>query len=90
MSDLEYKHAAVDRLAAVMKQKFAEKEPRPSWRETPYALSAYRLWLLNEVDELVRAAPGEEMREAADVANLALIYAEVAIQRRKTEPKVTP
>jgi hypothetical protein len=77
VSDLAYKYGLADELAVVMKQKFLEKEPRPSWRETPYLLSEYEAWLRREVEELLAAAPGEVMREAADVANLAAIYADV-------------
>ena len=53
MSDLTYKHRRVDALTLVMKQKFAEKEPRPSWRETPHDLSVYRSWLLTEAAGIV-------------------------------------
>lgn len=77
MSDLAYKHALADELAVFMKQKFSEKEPRPSWRETPYTLAEYEAWLRREVEELLAAPAIEVMREAADVANLAAIYADV-------------
>jgi hypothetical protein len=77
VSDLAYKYGLADELCTVQKQKFLEKEPRPSWRETPYTLAEYEAWLRREVDELLAAPATEVMREAADVANLAAIYADV-------------
>ena len=44
MSDLAYKYGLADELCTVQKQKFLEKEPRPSWRETPYTLAEYEAW----------------------------------------------
>lgn len=79
MSDIEYKLLLIDEMAAVMKQKLIEKEPnRPGWRNHPrIMLRDLRKWLDDEVEELMEAEPGQEMREAADVANLAMIWADV-------------
>jgi hypothetical protein len=77
MSDLTYKLAVARECAAVMEQKLIEKEPRPSWREIDIDIGTIRLWLFDEVVELINAPRGEEMREAADVANLAAIYADM-------------
>ncbi len=77
MTDLDYKLACVDRLATVMKQKLREKEPRPSWREQPLPVSVYFSWIVQEMHELLDAKGEEVWREAADVANMAMIYADV-------------
>jgi hypothetical protein len=83
LSDLKYKLGIVDEVAAVMKLKLIEKEPRASWREHPMELRDIEAWLRHEVDELLTAPPGEEMREAADVANMAAIFADVKRRARR-------
>lgn len=82
MSDLNYKLAVIDEAAAVMRQKVIEKEPRASWREKPMALAEVERWLRQEIEELIAAPLGQEMREAADVANMAAIYADIARRTR--------
>jgi len=77
MSDIAYKLAVAEECGAVMKQKLIEKEPRASWREAPLPLADVEAWLRGEVEELLAAVPGQEMREAADVANMAAIYADM-------------
>ena len=74
---LEYKLALVDKLADAMRDKFREKEPRRDWRDGSLSLAQALSWLLEEIGELVKAEPWEAMREAADVANLAAIYADL-------------
>ena len=76
MSDLEYKLAVARESAAIAEQKLIEKEPRPSWRETPLPLAEIEAWLRREIEELVKAHPFDVIREAADVANMAAIYAD--------------
>lgn len=84
MSDIEYKLLLIDEMAAVMKQKLVEKEPRPAWRTHPrISLKDLEKWMREEISELLTAEPGQEMREAADVANLAMIWADV---RRRGGP----
>jgi len=77
IESLVYKLRIVDELSAVMREKFREKEPRRDWREKPMPLDLVLGWILEEVVELTRAAPEDAFREAADVANLAGIYADI-------------
>lgn len=77
MADIEYKLALVEEMAAVMKQKFLEHEPRPNWLKDGITTERLLGWLIEEVVELVTAPKDQLMREAADVANLAAVYADV-------------